>query len=88
MLSLPGSSASMRVSDGSDISGLSSKQLATQQGYEGITQRNLQAMQKLMQTGAASQAEVDAAQAWAEASPPPDPAELEDRVYCEERPWP
>lgn len=33
-------------------------------------------------------AEVDAAQAWAEASPPPDPTELEDRVYCEERPWP
>jgi flagellar M-ring protein FliF len=30
--------------DGSDISGLSSKQLATQQGYEGTTQRNLQAM--------------------------------------------
>src|SRR6202158_1960639 len=29
---------------GSDISGLSSKQLSTQQGYEGITQRNLQAM--------------------------------------------
>jgi len=33
-------------------------------------------------------ADVDAAQAWAEASPPPDPAELPERVYCEERPWP
>lgn len=33
-------------------------------------------------------ADVDAAQAWAEASPPPDPAELLERVYCEERPWP
>ncbi len=33
-------------------------------------------------------AEVDAAQAWAEASPPPDPAELLDRVYCEGQPWP
>jgi flagellar M-ring protein FliF len=30
--------------DGSDISGLSSKQLLTQQGYESTTQRNLQAM--------------------------------------------
>jgi flagellar M-ring protein FliF len=30
--------------NGSDISGLSSKQLSTQQGYEGTTQRNLQAM--------------------------------------------
>jgi TPP-dependent pyruvate/acetoin dehydrogenase alpha subunit len=33
-------------------------------------------------------AEVDAAQAWAEASPPPDPSELERGVYCEDRPWP
>ncbi len=33
-------------------------------------------------------AEVDAAQAWAEASPPPDPTELERGVYCEARPWP
>lgn len=33
-------------------------------------------------------ADVDAAQAWAEASPPPDPAELPERVYCEDRPWP
>jgi flagellar M-ring protein FliF len=30
--------------DGADITGLNSKQLATQQGYEGTTQRNLQAM--------------------------------------------
>jgi TPP-dependent pyruvate/acetoin dehydrogenase alpha subunit len=37
---------------------------------------------------AAVQAEVDAAQAWAEASPPPDPAEVERGVYCEDRPWP
>lgn len=33
-------------------------------------------------------AEVDEAQAWAEASPPPDPAELEQGVYCEVTPWP
>jgi pyruvate dehydrogenase E1 component alpha subunit len=33
-------------------------------------------------------AEVDAAQAWAEATPPPGPAELERGVYCEARPWP
>jgi len=33
-------------------------------------------------------AEVDEAQAWAEASPPPDPSELERGVYCEGRPWP
>jgi TPP-dependent pyruvate/acetoin dehydrogenase alpha subunit len=33
-------------------------------------------------------ADVDAAQAWAEASPPPDPAELPERVYCEDHPWP
>jgi pyruvate dehydrogenase E1 component alpha subunit len=33
-------------------------------------------------------ADVDEAQAWAEASPPPDPAELEHRVYCEAAPWP
>lgn len=33
-------------------------------------------------------AEVDAAQAWAEASPAPDPSELERGVYCEGRPWP
>ncbi len=37
---------------------------------------------------AAVQAEVDEAQAWAEASPPPDPSELERGVYCEGRPWP
>ena len=33
-------------------------------------------------------AEVDEAQAWAEASPPPDPSEVERGVYCEGRPWP
>jgi TPP-dependent pyruvate/acetoin dehydrogenase alpha subunit len=33
-------------------------------------------------------AEVDEAQAWAEASPPPDPSEVERGVYCEDRPWP
>ncbi len=32
--------------------------------------------------------EVDAAQAWAEASPAPDPGELQRGVYCEGRPWP
>jgi TPP-dependent pyruvate/acetoin dehydrogenase alpha subunit len=37
---------------------------------------------------AAVLAEVDEAQAWAEASPPPDPSELERGVYCEGRPWP
>ncbi|HLW47845.1 MAG TPA: thiamine pyrophosphate-dependent dehydrogenase E1 component subunit alpha [bacterium] len=37
---------------------------------------------------AQAQAEVDEAQAWAEASPPPDPAELERGVYCEATPWP
>jgi TPP-dependent pyruvate/acetoin dehydrogenase alpha subunit len=35
-----------------------------------------------------AQAEVDEAQAWAEATPPPDPAELERGVYCEAAPWP
>jgi TPP-dependent pyruvate/acetoin dehydrogenase alpha subunit len=55
--------------------------------------------QRLVQSGALSAerldalrreaaAEVDEAQAWAEASPPPDPAELERGVYCEDRPWP
>ena len=33
-------------------------------------------------------ADVEAAQAWAEASPPPDPSELEQGVYCEGQPWP
>jgi len=33
-------------------------------------------------------ADVDDAQAWAEASPPPDPSELDRGVYCEGRPWP
>jgi TPP-dependent pyruvate/acetoin dehydrogenase alpha subunit len=37
---------------------------------------------------AAAMAEVDEAQAWAEASPPPDPADLERGVYCEGTPWP
>ena len=37
---------------------------------------------------AAVLAEVDEAQAWAEASPPADPSELERGVYCEDRPWP
>ena len=37
---------------------------------------------------AAVLAEVDEAQAWAEASPPPDPSEVERGVYCESRPWP
>ena len=37
---------------------------------------------------AAALAEVDEAQAWAEASPPPDPSEVERGVYCEDRPWP
>jgi TPP-dependent pyruvate/acetoin dehydrogenase alpha subunit len=53
----------------------------------------------LVEAGAATQArleemraqalaEVDEAQAWAEASPPPDPSELEHGVYCETTPWP
>ncbi|HKX18297.1 MAG TPA: thiamine pyrophosphate-dependent dehydrogenase E1 component subunit alpha [bacterium] len=33
-------------------------------------------------------ADVDAAHAWAEATPPPDPAELEQGVYCEATAWP
>jgi len=37
---------------------------------------------------AAVLAEVDDAQAWAEASPAPDPSELGRGVYCEDRPWP
>jgi TPP-dependent pyruvate/acetoin dehydrogenase alpha subunit len=37
---------------------------------------------------AAALAEVDEAQAWAEASPPPDPADLERGIYCEGGPWP
>jgi len=32
--------------------------------------------------------EVEEAQAWAEATAPPDPAELEQGVYCEGPPWP
>lgn len=34
------------------------------------------------------QEEVNVAQAWAEDSPPPDAVEVEERVYCEGRPWP
>lgn len=34
------------------------------------------------------QREVDAALAWAEATPYPDPSELESGVYCEPQPWP
>lgn len=34
------------------------------------------------------QRDVDAALAWAEATPPPDPGELETGVYCEVQPWP
>ncbi len=37
---------------------------------------------------ARAQEDVDAAQAWAEASPPPDAAEVPRGVYCEDRPWP
>jgi TPP-dependent pyruvate/acetoin dehydrogenase alpha subunit len=37
---------------------------------------------------ARAQEDVDAAQAWAEASPPPDAAEVPHGVYCEDRPWP
>jgi TPP-dependent pyruvate/acetoin dehydrogenase alpha subunit len=33
-------------------------------------------------------ADVNEAQAWAEESPPPDPAEVRRGVYCEDRPWP
>jgi TPP-dependent pyruvate/acetoin dehydrogenase alpha subunit len=44
--------------------------------------------ERLDEVRAHAAAEVDAAQAWAEASPPPDPAELEQGVYCEVTPWP
>lgn len=37
---------------------------------------------------AAVLADVDEAQSWAEASPPPDPAEMRRGIYCEDRPWP
>ncbi len=47
-----------------------------------LTARQVEALR------AAVLAEVDEAQAWAEASPPPDPSELERGVYCEDRPWP
>ncbi|HYM91650.1 MAG TPA: thiamine pyrophosphate-dependent dehydrogenase E1 component subunit alpha [bacterium] len=47
-----------------------------------LTARQVEALR------AAVLAEVDEAQAWAEASPPPDPSELERGVYCEGRPWP
>jgi TPP-dependent pyruvate/acetoin dehydrogenase alpha subunit len=43
---------------------------------------------RLAELRARAAAEVDEAQAWAEASPPPDPAELERGVYCEATPWP
>ena len=43
---------------------------------------------RLDEIRAQAAAEVDEAQAWAEASPPPDPAELEHGVYCEATPWP
>lgn len=43
---------------------------------------------RLEELRAQALAEVDEAQAWAEASPPPDPAELEHGVYCEGTPWP
>jgi pyruvate dehydrogenase E1 component alpha subunit len=44
--------------------------------------------QQLDEVRAGVLAEVDAAQAWAEASPAPEPVELERGVYCEARPWP
>ena len=43
---------------------------------------------RLAELRAQALAEVDEAQAWAEASPPPDPVELEHGVYCEGAPWP
>jgi TPP-dependent pyruvate/acetoin dehydrogenase alpha subunit len=53
-----------------------------------LVEQNVFSAERLQAIRETALAEVDAAQAWAEASPPPDPAELEDRVYCEERPWP
>lgn len=53
-----------------------------------LVERDMLSAERLQAIRETALAEVDAAQAWAEASPPPDPAELEDRVYCEERPWP
>jgi TPP-dependent pyruvate/acetoin dehydrogenase alpha subunit len=53
-----------------------------------LVEQNVLSAERLEAIREAALAEVDAAQAWAEASPPPDPAELEERVYCEDRPWP
>jgi TPP-dependent pyruvate/acetoin dehydrogenase alpha subunit len=53
-----------------------------------LVKQNALSAERLQTIRQTALAEVDAAQAWAEASPPPDPAELEDRVYCEQRPWP
>jgi len=53
-----------------------------------LVARRLLSAARIQEVRDAAQAEVEAAQAAAEASPPPDPAELEHRVYCEDRPWP
>lgn len=53
-----------------------------------LTGTGVVAAARLEELRAQAAAEVDEAQAWAEASPPPDPAELEHGVYCEATPWP
>ena len=53
-----------------------------------LVERGAATAARLDELRARAQAEVDEAQAWAEASPPPDPTELERGVYCEATPWP
>jgi TPP-dependent pyruvate/acetoin dehydrogenase alpha subunit len=53
-----------------------------------LVETGVVAASRLEEMRAQAAAEVDEAQAWAEASPPPDPAELERGVYCEGVPWP
>jgi TPP-dependent pyruvate/acetoin dehydrogenase alpha subunit len=53
-----------------------------------LTETGAATPQRLEELRAHALAEVDEAQAWAESTPPPDPAELEQGVYCEATPWP
>jgi TPP-dependent pyruvate/acetoin dehydrogenase alpha subunit len=53
-----------------------------------LVERHVLGVDRLRAIRETALADVDAAQAWAEAGPPPDPAELPERVYCEDRPWP
>lgn len=53
-----------------------------------LTEAGLVSEAELTDVRAEVQREIDAALAWAEATPPPDPGELEEGVYCDEVPWP